>query len=62
MDRLAIVSILLFGFADAFAVIALTSPDWIVSHEAGNVDLPGGTCRMLIIALCFPVLPNKMNN
>ncbi len=37
MDRLTLLSTLLFLSCDVFAVAALVMPDWIVSHAEGTL-------------------------
>ena len=36
MDKLTVISCLLFFTADAFAIVALSMPDWIVTSVGGN--------------------------
>jgi hypothetical protein len=39
MDKLTVISCLLFFTADAFAIVALSMPDWIVTSVGGNEDI-----------------------
>ena len=39
MDRLTVVSGLLFLAADIFALVSLAMPDWIVSYVGGELIL-----------------------
>ena len=36
MDKLTVMSCLLFFMADAFAIVAISMPDWIVTNVGGN--------------------------
>ncbi len=35
MDKLTVMSCLLFFLADAFAIVAISMPDWIVTNVGG---------------------------
>ena len=39
MDKLTVISCLLFFTADAFAIVALSMPDWIVTSVGGIMIL-----------------------
>lgn len=39
MDKLTVISCLLFFTADAFAIVALSMPDWIVTSVGGDTRL-----------------------
>jgi hypothetical protein len=36
MDKLTLMSTLLFFCSDAFAIISLATPDWIISNVGGE--------------------------
>lgn len=40
MDKLTTISATLFMAADVFAIVSLAMPDWIVTEEAGKLNVP----------------------
>ena len=49
MDRLTVVSGLLFLAADIFALVSLAMPDWIVSYVGGKVASCSYTYLLLLL-------------
>ncbi len=40
MDKLTVMSCLLFFVAELFAILAVSMPDWIVTNVGGTVTVP----------------------
>lgn len=38
MDKLTVMSCLLFFTADVFVIVAISMPDWIVTNVGGNIQ------------------------
>jgi len=46
MDKLTIISVVLFFLADISAIISISMPDWIITDVGGN-------CRNAIFSYCL---------
>ena len=54
MDKLTVMSCVLFFIADAFAIVAISMPDWIVTNVGGK---PGnGSIRLSLSSLFLPTM------